>query len=286
LQAQLEKASKFGYNGLDVPVNTPSTPSPRIQRKLTLDGLDNQYQPEVIERANPVLNGLHQFKIQRQPQTTERTDRRTDRRTERETESDRRRRRPAGGRERDRREGGDLDSDWAGRMILYRYLTGGGDWQINNDPQWTAYMTANASLTSQIRTKLLLKAQNLCSRGSSDQSFYESFPIAIENGEGIIGYQYLHGTNADVGGFGMGGTAEITRNQGRCTVKFNLSYTWNDIIDPNPQYDTDTLKSLFAEIITFGQAQAYVIRITWNQETVVTLKETGSLIAIQGWPGN
>ena len=65
LQAQLERASQFGYNGLDVPVNTPGTPSPRVQRKLTLDGLDNEYQPEVIERANPVLNGLNQFKVQR-----------------------------------------------------------------------------------------------------------------------------------------------------------------------------------------------------------------------------
>ncbi|HAX89104.1 MAG TPA: hypothetical protein DCY91_23270 [Cyanobacteria bacterium UBA11370] len=64
LQAQLEKASRFGYNGLDVPVNTPGTPSPRVQRKLTLDGLDNEYQPEMIERANPVLNGLNQFKVQ------------------------------------------------------------------------------------------------------------------------------------------------------------------------------------------------------------------------------
>ncbi|HBL14355.1 MAG TPA: hypothetical protein DD379_23800 [Cyanobacteria bacterium UBA11162] len=65
LQAQLEKASKFGYNALDVGVNAPDTPSPRVQRKLTLDGLDNEYQPEVIERANPVLNGLNQFKVQR-----------------------------------------------------------------------------------------------------------------------------------------------------------------------------------------------------------------------------
>ncbi|HAX88075.1 MAG TPA: hypothetical protein DCY91_17850, partial [Cyanobacteria bacterium UBA11370] len=65
LPSQLEKASRFGYNGLDVPVNTPGTPSPIVQRKLTLDGLDNEYQPEVIERANPVLNGLHQFKVQR-----------------------------------------------------------------------------------------------------------------------------------------------------------------------------------------------------------------------------
>ncbi|HBB34265.1 MAG TPA: hypothetical protein DDZ80_27420 [Cyanobacteria bacterium UBA8803] len=45
------------------------TPSPRVQRKLTLDGLDNEYQPEVIERANPVLNGLNQFKVQRQEES-------------------------------------------------------------------------------------------------------------------------------------------------------------------------------------------------------------------------
>src|SRR6478752_6131091 len=32
------------------------------------------------------------------------------------------------------------DSDWAGEAILNRYLTGLGDWNIVDDPKWTAYM--------------------------------------------------------------------------------------------------------------------------------------------------
>ncbi|HAG83790.1 MAG TPA: hypothetical protein DCL61_22240, partial [Cyanobacteria bacterium UBA12227] len=69
LQAQLEKVSRFGYNGLDVPVDAPGIVSSPVQRKLTLDGVENEYQPEVIERADPVLNGLNQFKVQRQSES-------------------------------------------------------------------------------------------------------------------------------------------------------------------------------------------------------------------------
>ncbi|HBY81253.1 MAG TPA: hypothetical protein DEG47_30630, partial [Cyanobacteria bacterium UBA11148] len=65
LQARLEKASKFGYNALNVPVNSVSKPAPPLQRKLAFDELDNEYQPEVIERANPVLNSLNHLNVQR-----------------------------------------------------------------------------------------------------------------------------------------------------------------------------------------------------------------------------
>jgi hypothetical protein len=61
----LEKASHFGYNGLDVPVNAPGTPSSPVSRKLSRDRLEDQYQPQAVERVNPVLNGLYQLKVQR-----------------------------------------------------------------------------------------------------------------------------------------------------------------------------------------------------------------------------
>src|SRR5262245_48080204 len=60
---------------------------------------------------------------------------RTDRREERRVRADERWRRPPGG----ERGGDHLDYDWAGGAILERYLTGGGDWNIKNDPNWTKY---------------------------------------------------------------------------------------------------------------------------------------------------
>ncbi|HBL13670.1 MAG TPA: hypothetical protein DD379_20185 [Cyanobacteria bacterium UBA11162] len=64
IEEQLERASKFGYDGLDVPVNAP-TPSPLVQTKLNLEGGENEYQAQEVETVNPVLNGLNQLKVQR-----------------------------------------------------------------------------------------------------------------------------------------------------------------------------------------------------------------------------
>ena len=67
--------------------------------------------------------------------------------------------------------------------------------------------------------------------------------MEIENGEGIIGYQYLHGTNANVGDFERDCTASIARTaEGSATVTLEMQYRWNDVIDPNPQYSTDRWK--------------------------------------------
>ena len=72
-------------------------------------------------------------------------------------------------------------------------------------------MRANPSL----RTKLGQHARYLIANTAApgyDEGVVpvtEQFPVEIENGEGIVGYQYLHGTNADVGGFEISGWARI-----------------------------------------------------------------------------
>jgi len=48
------------------------------------------------------------------------------------------------------------------------------------------------------------------STGRTAGSFNQMFGQAIENGEGIVGYQYLHGTNTDVGGLGHSGSTVVT----------------------------------------------------------------------------
>lgn len=211
-----------------------------------------------------------------------RTDR-SDRRSEYELERDRRRRTPEGGRSRSRLAGQDLDSDWAGRAILGRYLSGTGEWTIFNDSNWNRYMMADSGLKEALRIRLLRIARtNLDSAFGID----ETFPAKLANGEGIIGYQYLHGTNATVGGFKIRGAATNVPDAtgGRIINFISLMFTWNDVIDPNPQYGTDTIKSMIAEAITLGAADAYTIHITWITNPSLTLDSGGGLIRASGYP--
>jgi len=216
-------------------------------------------------------------------------DRTGDRETEREEERGRRRRDTIGGRDRGRSLGGDLDSDWAGRAILGRWLTGSGDWRIINNPAWTTYMMNSALLRQQLTTKLREVVNNGIQTANALHqdhfAVHQTFSAVVENGEGIIGYQYLHGTNADVGGFVIWGEGRIINMPGRQRmVILNLTYQWNDMIDPNPQYQTDSIKSIIGEIITLGQAESYEIHISWPASSTVLVDSSNSIITTAGYP--
>lgn len=194
-------------------------------------------------------------------------------------------RRPAGG----GREGSHLDNDWAGRAILGRYLSGGGDWTIRNDPSWSQYMMGNQSLRNQLTDPTQKIAQDALAayqaNGTATGSYRQTLHASIENGEGIVGYQYLHGTNANVGDFGMDGQTQVRRRaDGNYEVTIQGNYTWNDVIDPNPQYATDTWKSRIAEAVTLGQADAYDIHISWQATSTVVLDPAGNVLSMSGYP--
>lgn len=53
-----------------------------------------------------------------------------------------------------------------------------------------------------------------------------------------------HGTDMTVGGFHIVGTI-VCLNSG--DIQYDMTYTWNDIIDPNPLYVTDIIKNAIAE---------------------------------------
>lgn len=205
-------------------------------------------------------------------------------------ESDRIARREPGG----ERPGNHLDNDWAGREILGNYLIGGGDQVITNDPNWTAYMQNNHILSNELDIRAVADAQQLFNM-SNDQVIRidENFPTQIENGESIVGYQYLHGTN---GGLGRTGIVDIVRNaDGTATVNLNMQYSWNDVIDPNNNYTTDTIKNRIAEIATLGQADPYDMQINWSENTQIILDKDGNVTKInrdaapdvqRNFPGN
>lgn len=198
-------------------------------------------------------------------------------------------RRPEGGRDREGKIGW-LESDWAGRAILERYLYGGGEeWDIDNDPSWSEYMKGDGELARNIDSHVLRQAQQSLidyqqGKGSI-QGFDQRFHAEMENGEAISGRQYLHGTNNDVGDFQFGGTTQVEAlPDGNYRVTMQGRYTWNDIIDPNFDYQTDQMKEQWARIISLGQAQPYTMRINWEAETQFVLDKNGNPIEIKGYP--
>lgn len=169
----------------------------------------------------------------------------------------------------------DAASDAQGRSILWHWLYGGGkDFIKDNDKSWAKYMTDNELLLPQVR-EIINGYMSQVENGGS-MTFNEKMAMEIENGEQIIGYQYLHGANMDVGGFNISGTIAKNEN-GAATV--SMTYQWNDIIDPNFFYDTDSAKAKFANSIPFANPTDYTIRISWAD--VSTTDESGNYST--GW---
>lgn len=161
------------------------------------------------------------------------------------------------------------DSDWAGEAILERYMTGRGDWYITDDPKWTAYMEASSLLRSQVNEELgkVVKGDAALLKPGAKTVINATFHAEVENGEGIVGYQYLHGSNKDAGDFKVSGSLHTIHvsPEGNAEFSASLRLTWNDLIDPNPKYTTDTWKSRYAEAVTLGRAKAYKISISWKE---------------------
>ena len=54
---------------------------------------------------------------------------------------------------------------------------------------------------------------------------------------------------------------------------------WNDIIDPNYSYESDSKKAKLAKFVSFGYAKDYYICIIWSDTSV--LDSNGKWI--RGW---
>lgn len=60
--------------------------------------------------------------------------------------------------------------------------------------------------------------------------------IIDDPSNGSSGYMLLHGSNADVGGYQIEGT--VNKDE-KGTITYDMTYTFNDIIDPNFRYKQD-----------------------------------------------
>lgn len=177
-----------------------------------------------------------------------------------------------------------LKSDELGVLIVSHWLYGGGEDMILNGDFWLDYearytigdyMMANKGtpgygvkpLREQMKDILLPYGASLSNGESIGVDHTQS--IIIENGEDIVGYQYLHGTNETVGGFQIKGT--ISKNLKGDTI-YDLTYIWNDIIDPNFIYDSDSKKAEFANSIPGATPADYYIQISWSDKTTIKQK--------------
>ena len=169
----------------------------------------------------------------------------------------------------------DATSDAKGRDILWHWLYGKGkELDFQNNKSWNKYMMENSLLKQQ--TGDLIEGYVSQVEIGQSMNFDITTAMEIENGEQMIGYQYLHGTNADVGGYKITGT--ITKDQyGNAAI--NFTYQWNDIIDPNFIYSTDSAKAKFAKGIPFANPTDYIIRISWSD--ISTLDVNGGFTS--GW---
>lgn len=129
--------------------------------------------------------------------------------------------------------------------------------QANYD--WGLYMMSSPMLTDNV--KALLDNEFKSISNGQTVNINITTDMQIENGESIIGHQYLHGTNSSVGGFKVKGTAKKDEN-GNVTAQ--LHFEWNDIIDPNFEYSSDEFKAKLAKSIPGANPTDYTIRIGWD----------------------
>ena len=166
-----------------------------------------------------------------------------------------------------------LKNDKQGREILLHYLYGDGDDLEYSDGEWGEYMKNNDVLKQNVAEIVLPYADDLEVGTSIDINVTTA--MEIENGEDIIGYQYLHGTNADAGGFQIVGKISKDNNG---NIVYDLTYAWNDIIGPNYAYTSDSQKAKLAKLIPFADPTDYEIHITWSDKTIISaLRNTGWL---------
>ena len=152
--------------------------------------------------------------------------------------------------------------DYQGRVILDHWLEGTGSPLIfgTGDATWANYMRANSTLRRQIDNKLTQDAKDRTSEGTINENFH----AVIENGY-TTGYEYLHGTNGGLDVRGDISAIESTYGSYRkIELIYDVTMTWNDIIDPNEAYERDRILAAGAQWIY--NPQDYFIKISWKDQ--------------------
>ena len=180
---------------------------------------------------------------------------------------------------------GGMDSQ--GEMILGTYLYGGGERHDVEDPLWTDYMMEHPSLRLQIMARLIPIVRDIADRQQRGRvPIVEQFHVELPENSGLSGYALLHGSNKSVGDFQLLGFAEvgdaINPKEGDWDIELNLRFVFNDIVDPNSNYWTDTVKNALANIVTLGQPESYQLSIHWSSRCLAEVR--GKSVVFYGYP--
>ena len=116
-----------------------------------------------------------------------------------------------------------IENDEQGIIILLHWLYGDGSDLEYEDGEWGYNMRSNERLY-----KYTISIVNsLVTDLKPGEIIYVNITTSaeIENGESIIGYQYLHGTDADAGGYQITGKVGKDNNG---NIIYDIRCTWND----------------------------------------------------------
>ena len=157
--------------------------------------------------------------------------------------------------------------DKFGLEILQHYLYGlGTEKQIPiTNESWGKYMRDSGVLTLQINRYLLDETKKF-DKTESSHVFSFSKHMETNNGEGIIGYNYLHGSDSKLGDVEVHGVMKRLEDG---SISVFYAAQWNDTMNPNLQYPSDRVKAKIGDIISLGKARDYILRIQWHNETIL-----------------
>lgn len=178
--------------------------------------------------------------------------------------------------------------DKQGEQILGTWLYGGGvAHDIRDDPLWSDYMMAHKGLAAQILVTLKPAVQKLVNQGKRGRfPISERFHAELTPNSGMSGYALLHGSNKDAGDFLVAGFAEIADAydpvDGDFDIRLELSYVFNDIVDPNGNYVMDKIRSTIARIITLDSPRNYRLSIGWKANGLVEVRK--GVLNFYGYP--
>jgi RHS repeat-associated protein len=179
-----------------------------------------------------------------------------------------------------------LDWDSQGDQILGWWLRGGG--QSRSVSTWSDYLERaftnhRESAGGKDGQEIMRRVAQACGSLLSGRKACRSQPnkseiqnVAFSNGSGIIGYQYLHGSSL---GTRINGVVSHNLNASQPTV--SVSITFDDRIDPNPDYANDTKKAKIASFIcklSPCDPTDYDISVTWVQRFTLHVVD-GAVVA-------
>jgi hypothetical protein len=181
--------------------------------------------------------------------------------------------------------------DTQGEQILGTYLYGGGkSHTVSDDPQWSAYMMANDGLRRQIFGKLILVVKDIAARKKKGRHpITETFHAECPENSGLSGYALLHGANSTVGDFQLFGWADVQEAidpaRDAYDIELELWHVFNYIVDPNSKYLMDRIRSVAADIVTFGQPKSYRLSIKWASKCLAEIRPEKPIV-FSGYPSD